>query len=92
MSVKDLQGSQDGNITYTLDCISDKRENFCTKSDTVDGYIFLDTNFRGLNQIGIIMGLKVFSFIVHTENCYFLGTELCGLDPPQTTKIGTQGK
>ena len=54
---------------------------------TVDGFIFVGTNSCGLNKIKHSWGLKfvviVFSFIILTENRYFLGTENRGSDPPR---------
>ena len=54
---------------------------------TVDAFIFVGTNFRGLNKITHSWGSKfmaiVFSFIIHTEKSYFLGTRIRGSDPPR---------
>ena len=46
--------------------------------------------------------VMVFSFIIHTENCYFIGTEIRGSDPPRkpqklvpgtnTLPVGTKRK
>ena len=42
--------------------------------ETVDGFILVGTNFRGLNKNGTFVGLKnhdysiFFEFIIHTEN------------------------
>ena len=42
------------------------------KYDTAYGFIFVGTNFRGLNENDTFMGFKfvakVFSFIIHTKN------------------------
>ena len=56
------------------------------KINTVDGFIFVGTNFRGLNKNetwGSKFVAMVFSFIIHTdtENYYFVGTRILGSDP-----------
>ena len=53
---------------------------------TVDAFIFVGTNFRGLNKNNTRVGFKfvaiIFSFIIHTQNRYFVGTRIRGQDPP----------
>ena len=52
----------------------------------MDGFIFVGTNFRGLNKNDTF----VFSFIMNTENYHFIGTGIRGSDPQQKPrKIGT---
>ena len=45
---------------------------------TVDGFIFVGTNFRGLNKNNTFVGFKflaiVFYLIIHTENWNFVST------------------
>ena len=61
---------------------------------TVDGFIFVGTNFRGLTQNEIFVGSKlvdiVFWFMIHIENYHFVGTGIRGLNPPRKSpKIDT---
>ena len=61
-------------------------DKYTTHGDTVDGFIFVGTNFRGLKKNQTFVGFKIrgqsiFSFIIHTENRYFVGTEIRGSDP-----------
>ena len=51
----------------------------------VDGFIFVGTNFRGLNKLYTFAGFKIrghsIPFIIHTE-CT-VGTRIRGWDPPR---------
>ena len=42
-------------------------------------WIEYKSNIRGVQKFVVI----VFSFIIHTENHYFVGTEIRGWDPPR---------
>ena len=57
------------------------------KDYTVDDFIFVGTNFVDCSTFTHSLGSKfvviMFSFIIHTENCYLVGTEIRGLDPPR---------
>ena len=59
-------------------------------NNTVDSFIFVGTNFRGMNKNDTSSGSKfvaiVFSFIIHTENYHFVGTGIRGSDPPRKTR------
>ena len=50
--------------------------------NSVDGLIFIGTNFRGLNKNGTFVGFKirVHSIVLHiySENCHFVGTGIHG--------------
>ena len=48
----------------------------------MDGFIFVGTNFRGLNENDTFVAI-VFSFIVYTEKHLFVGTGIRGSDPPR---------
>ena len=53
--------------------------------NSVDGFIFVGINFRGLNKKytwGSIRGHCIFS-LMHTENNHFVGTGIRGSDPPR---------
>ena len=55
---------------------------------TVDSFIFVGTNFRGLNKNNTFMGFKVrckgiFYWIIHTENWNFVGTGIRWSDLPR---------
>ena len=47
---------------------------------TVDGFIFVGTNFRWLNKTDIFVGFKIRGhsnfFMINTENYHFVGTEI----------------
>ena len=49
---------------------------------TVDGFIVVGTSFRGFNKNHTFRVVIIFSFIIHSENCYFVGIEICGSGPP----------
>ena len=55
--------------------------------NSVGGFIFIGTNFRGLDKLTHSWGskfvAKVFSFIIHTENYHLVGTGIRGSDPPR---------
>ena len=51
---------------------------------TVDGFIFVGTNFLGFSKNYTFLGSKfvaiAFSFIIHAENYFFVGTRFRGSD------------
>ena len=74
-------------LIWTTEQQHDFVSNIILTSNTVDGFIFVGTNFRGLIKNDIFVGLKyvaiVFSFIIHRENYHFVGTRIRGSDPPR---------
>ena len=54
--------------------------------NTVDDFIFVGTNFRGLNKNDTFAGFKIRGrsiFFHNKENYHFVGTGVRGSDPPQ---------
>ena len=53
--------------------------------NTVDGFIFVGTNCRGLNENDTFLGFKIcgHSIFLHISyrKCEFMGTGICGSDP-----------